>query len=69
MKKNTTTFKIEQKGENFIVSNSTTGVVRGVHKKKDEAQQQMRHLEKTHAEGISMVSAKITKPAPIASDE
>lgn len=63
-----TTFKIEQKGENFIVSNSITGNVKGVHKKKEEAEAQVRQLDTVHTDAVSMVSARITKPADIAKD-
>lgn len=57
-------FIIEKKGEKFLVSNDTTGQVRGVHKTKEEASQQAVHLQKIHDKGIEMASAKMTPVKP-----
>lgn len=56
-------FIIQQKAEKYIVSNDTTGVVRGIHKTKEEAAQQAAYLQKEHDKGIEMASGG-KKPAP-----
>lgn len=56
-------FGIEKKGERFLVFNETTGVVKGNHKTKGEAQVQANMLQKEHNAGIEMVSARLTPKA------
>lgn len=52
-------FIVQKKGEKYLVSNDTTGVVRGVFKDKTEADAHAKHLQKEHKEGIEMASAKM----------
>ncbi len=53
-------FIVTQKGEKYLVSNDTTGMVRGIHKTKVDAEQQAKELQKVHKEGIQMASARMT---------
>lgn len=52
-------FIVTKKGENFIVSNDTTGQNRGVFKNKKEADMRATQLNKTQASGVKMASAKM----------
>lgn len=62
-------FIVQQRGEKFLVSNDTTGVVRGVHKNKGEADLQAQQLQKVHDQGIASASARITPPEDNADDD
>lgn len=57
-------FVVQKKGQNFIVSNDTTGYVRGVHKTEGEAKLQAQSLQQVHDEGIKMVSATVGPKQP-----
>lgn len=56
-------FIVEQKGEKFLVVNDVTGVVRGHFKDKADAEAQAKSLQRTHDEGMSMATARITPAA------
>lgn len=53
-------FIVQKKGEKYLVSNDTTGVLRGVHKTKAEADHQAKELSRVHKQGIEMASARMT---------
>lgn len=62
-------FKVEQKGERFLVVNETTGVVRGRFKEKGEAQVHRDRLQDEHNTGIEQVSARLTPPSRESDEE
>lgn len=55
-------FDIEQKGNNFLVVNDTTGAVKGRFIKKGEAQVHQQKLQKEHDDEIRRSSASLTAP-------
>lgn len=57
-------FKVEQKGQFYLVVNETTGNVKGRFKTEGEAKVQRERLQDEHNAGIEAVSARITPPPP-----
>ena len=55
-------FKVEQKGQMFLVLNETTGDVKGRFKDKGEAEVHRERLQGQHNEGIEQVSARLITP-------
>ena len=53
-------FKVEQKGTQFLVLNGSTGDVRGRFKTEGEAKVHQERLQKEHNDGIEQVSARTT---------
>lgn len=60
------TFKVEKKGERFLVVNESTGQVRGNFREEAEAKLAATKLKKDHDQGIEMASARLTPPASTA---
>jgi hypothetical protein len=56
-------FDVEKKGERFLVVNQSTGEVKGNFKDEAEAKTAASSFQKSHDQGVEMVSARIT-PAP-----
>lgn len=57
-------FKVEPKGQMFLVLNETTGEVKGRFKEKGEAEVHRERLQSQHNEGIEQVSARLVPPPP-----
>lgn len=57
-------FGVEQKGQNFLAVNQTTGDVRGRFKDEKEAKKFAAKLQDDHNEGIRSVSGKVGPAKP-----
>ena len=57
-------FIVEKRGETFLVVNDTSKQVRGRHKTEGDAKVHASNLQRTHEQGIEMVSARMTDPKP-----
>lgn len=55
-------FKVEPKGQMFLVVNESTGDVRGRFKSEGEAKVHRDRLQGKHNDGIEQVSARVTPP-------
>lgn len=55
-------FKVEKKGERFLVVNDTTGEVKGNFREEGEAKAHAQSVQQEHDKGVEMVSARITPP-------
>lgn len=53
-------FKVEQKGQMFLVVNETTGNVKGRFKEEGEAKVHCERLQQNHNDGLEQVSARVT---------
>jgi len=57
-------FKVEQKGERFLVVNETTGYVKGRFKDKGEAQVHCDKLQQAHQDGLDQISSRTIQAPP-----
>lgn len=55
-------FKVQQKGQTFLVFNETTGEVRGRFKTEGEAKLFRDRAQQKHDEGVQQVSGRLTPP-------
>ena len=62
-------FKVEQKGQIFMVVNESTGNVKGRFKEKGEAEVHRDRLQSQHNDGIEQVSARLTPKKEESSEE